>query len=94
MQITIKENGYTPAECDQPLPCPFCGSEPKLQQVAHHECYEGSGRNRRKVRIMVVSSSRELSADTFWFQCASCKCKSGGMHESAQLAAEAWNRRA
>lgn len=32
---TIKRPGYESVTCDKPLPCPFCGSEPELVQLAH-----------------------------------------------------------
>ena len=28
--MIIKKEGYSPVECDEPLPCPFCGGVPEL----------------------------------------------------------------
>jgi hypothetical protein len=92
---TIEEPGYTPVECEDPLTCPFCGSEPRLAQLAHVICSERIGRSRkyRQVKVCIAASTRTLTADTFWFKCQTCGCSSGGHHETAQAAAEAWNRR-
>ena len=94
--MIIKKDGYKDVECDAPLPCPFCGSEPKLAQLAHTYRQERIGRSRkyRTVQICLIASTSTLTADTFWFKCETCKCTSGGHHESAQAAARAWNTRA
>lgn len=93
--ITIQEPGYAAVECDPPLPCPFCGATPRLVQLAHVTQYERTGRSRktRAVKVAIIASSRTLTADTFWFTCDTCQCTSGGHHDTAQAAAEAWNRR-
>lgn len=94
--MIIEEPGYTPVECDPPIPCPFCDATPRLAQLAHVTRYERVGRSRktREVKITIIASSRILTADTFWFVCDACGCTSGGHHATAQAAAEAWNRRA
>jgi len=93
--VIIKQDGYTPVECDEPLPCPFCGSQPVLSQLEHYYRQERIGRSRkyRTVRIAVIASTRIQKADTFWFACEKCGCTTGGHHETAQAAALAWNKR-
>lgn len=84
--ITIRQDGYADVHINQiPLPCPFCGGAAELSQLEH--AITGKG------RVCIVSSSRIQHADTFWFQCESCRASSGGHHDSAQAAVEAWNRR-
>lgn len=92
---TIAKNGYAPVSCEQPLPCPFCGTEPELAQLAHTMRSERTGRSRkyRQVKVCIIASSMTLTSDTFWFKCSKCGCVSGGHHLTAQQAAEAWNRR-
>ena len=93
--ITIEEEGYSPVQCDAPLPCPFCGAEPELAQLAHDIRSERIGRSRkyRQVRVCIVASTRTLAADTFWFKCPNCNATTCGHHNTAQKAAEAWNMR-
>lgn len=91
--MIIQTEQYEPVECDAPLPCPFCGSQPMLAQLAHITTWTGPRRARREVKVAIVSSTRRMKADTFWFKCEECDCRSGGHHDSAQKAAEAWNRR-
>lgn len=94
--IEIQKEGYTPVMCDAPLPCPFCGSEAELAQLSHSTRSERIGRSNkfRQVRYSIIASSQTLTADTFWFRCKECRCTSGGHHDTAQKAVEAWNRRA
>jgi hypothetical protein len=94
--ITITKEGYFPVQCDEPLPCPFCGAAAELAQVAHETRSERIGRSRkqRQVRYAIIASTTPLAADTFWFKCPGCNATTGGHHGSAQKAAEAWNRRA
>lgn len=80
--MKIERKGYTSVECDCPLPCPFCGSEAELAQLAHAT----SG-------ACIVASSEVLAADTFWFRCTSCKATTGRHQTTAQDAVSAWNRR-
>lgn len=93
--MLIVKEGYEPVECDEPLPCPFCGTTPQLAQLAHITRWERIGRSRksRQVRICLVASTSTLKGDTFWFKCEACGCTSGGHHNSAQAAAQAWNTR-
>jgi hypothetical protein len=90
---TISQKGYVDVQCDATLPCPFCGQQPELKQVAHDMVWTGSRKYRRQVKMAIVSSTRTLKADTFCFRCEGCGCSSGGHHDTAQKAAEAWNRR-
>lgn len=84
--MIITQDRYAPVEVDQiPLPCPFCGGAAELSQVAHAQTTKG--------RVAIVYSQHTLHADTFWFRCESCGAQSGGHHDSAQKAVEAWNRR-
>ena len=94
--MIIEKPGYTAVECDPPLPCPFCGSEPELAQVAHSQTSQRIGRSRkfRTVRVALIASTRILTADTFWFKCPSCRATTGDHQHSAQGAVQAWNRRA
>ena len=96
MKTTISADGYADVFCDAPLPCPFCGCHPKLCQLAHVTRTEriGRGRKTRTVRVSIVASTSRLTADTFWFKCPECSCTSGAHHDTAQKAAESWNRRA
>jgi hypothetical protein len=91
----ITKSGYTPVECDAPLPCPFCGSEPELAQMSHVTRRQRIGRSNKyeDVKICIFASSQTLTADTFWFKCVTCGCTSGGHHSAAQDAAKAWNAR-
>jgi hypothetical protein len=93
--ITITKQGYLPVQCDEPLPCPFCGTAAELAQLAHATRSERIGRSRkhRTVRVVIIASTSTLAADTFWFKCPECNATSGGYHGSAQKAVEAWNRR-
>jgi hypothetical protein len=93
--ITIEKEGYTPVECDPPLPCPFCGSKPELAQVAHRTTWQRVGRSRKteQVKVCIVASSQILTADTFWFRCTECRCTTGPHAKTAQEAAESWNKR-
>jgi hypothetical protein len=95
--MIIKEEGYLPVECDEPLPCPFCGGDAKLVQLAHITRFEttGKGRSRKckEVRICILASNYERTGDTFWFKCANCKCTTGSHKDTAQEAAESWNLR-
>ena len=92
---TIARDGYTPVKCDKPLPCPFCGTEPKLAQLAHHMRSERIGRSRRfrQVKVCILASTSTLTADTFWFKCPECDCTTGGHKDTAREASKAWNRR-
>lgn len=95
MTVTIHKEGYKPVECDEPLPCPFCGDRPELAQLEHITRYERVGRSKRPrpVRVAILSSTREIVADTFWFKCNRCGCTSGPHCGTAQEAALSWNRR-
>jgi hypothetical protein len=91
----INQKGYAPVKCDKPLPCPFCGAEPKLAQLAHHMRSERIGRSRRfrQVRVCIIASTATLTADAFWFRCPVCDCSTGGHKGTALEASQAWNRR-
>lgn len=91
----IKQDGYTAVKCDKPLPCPFCGAEPKLTQLAHHMRSERIGRSRRlrQVKVCILASTSTLTADTFWFKCPGCGCTTGEHKDNAMDASKAWNRR-
>ncbi len=95
--MIIKEEGYSPVECDEPLPCPFCGGNAKLKQLAHITRFEttGKGRSRRctEVKRCIVASNHERTGDTFWFACDNCKCTTGSHKDNAQEAVAAWNMR-
>lgn len=95
--MIIKKEGYSPVECDEPLPCPFCGGNAELMQLAHTTRYETTGRGRSRqckaVKICIISSNQELTSDTFWFKCTNCKCTTGSHKNTAQEAAAAWNTR-
>ena len=93
MKTTIKEKGYKDVECDTPLPCPFCGGDALLCQLAHRTTSRRVGRKFETVKICIIASNNNLEADTFWFKCPACNCTSGGHHDTAQKAAEAWNTR-
>ena len=91
----ITKDGYTPVECDVALPCPFCGTEAELAQLAHVERWERIGRSRKSRQVMVclLASTSILTSDTFWFRCPSCDATTGSHQETAQAAVEIWNRR-
>lgn len=91
--MIIKEEGYSPVECDEPLPCPFCGGKAKLVQLSHTIRYQKQGRKSVPVRICVLASNYELTGDTFWFKCTDCACTTGNHKDTAQEAATAWNMR-
>lgn len=95
--MIFKKEGYTPVECDEPLPCPFCGSDAELLQLAHITRFEttGKGRSRKckEVKVCIVASNRELNGDTFWFKCVNCKCTTGSHKDNAQDAVLVWNTR-
>lgn len=82
-KVVIQEDGYEPVECDIPLPCPFCGSKPKLAQLAH----------RYGKKYCIIASTRTLRADTFWFKCRKCGTTTGRHEGNAQSAVENWNKR-
>lgn len=84
--VVIEQKGYAPVECDEPLPCPFCGAEAHLKQLAYHDGPRG--------RTLIVSSSRQLAGNMFWFACMSCRATTGPHADTAQEAVEHWNRRA
>jgi predicted RNA-binding Zn-ribbon protein involved in translation (DUF1610 family) len=92
---TYEKKGYVPVSCDEPLPCPFCGSEPELAQLAHNERFERVSRGGRleKVKTCILCSAATLTADTFWFLCPICGATSGKHCTTAQEAAENWNTR-
>lgn len=94
-KITITEPGYSPVICDKPLPCPFCGAEARLAQLAHRMSSERIGRSGkfRQVRICLIASSSTLTADTFWFACSECRSTTGPHCNTAQQAVENWNKR-
>ena len=94
-QVIIDQKGYSPVQCDKPLPCPFCGTYPELCQLMHRDSWQRVGRGRKleKVRVCIISSSQILTGDTFWFKCPTCRCTTGGHHDTAQKAAETWNNR-
>ena len=94
--MIIEAPGYIAVECDTPLPCPFCGSDAELAQVAHAETSQRIGRSRRyrTVRVALIASTRPLKADTFWFRCSKCRASTGDHQHSAQRAVRVWNRRA
>lgn len=93
--VTIEKKGYAPVTCDAPLPCPFCGSDPELAQLAHTTSLQRIGRSKKyeTVKVCIICSTNPLVSDTFWFKCPECRCTTGGHHETAQAAVEAWNRR-
>ena len=93
MKLTIEKRGYMPVQCDKPLPCPFCGSEPTLSQLAHTTTSRRVGKKWETVRICIAYSSQTLQADTFKFNCDNCKATTGRYHDTAQGAVEAWNTR-
>lgn len=94
-KVIIEQKGYSPVECDKPLPCPFCGTEPELCQLEHRDSWQrvGRGKKMEKVRVCIISSSQILTGDTFWFKCNECRCTSGPHTKTAQEAVEFWNRR-
>lgn len=94
-KAVIAQKGYAPVECDEPLPCPFCGEHPELAQLQHVTRYERIGRSRERqpVRVTILASTNTLVADTFWFKCKSCGCTSGKHCDTAQKAVENWNKR-
>ncbi len=75
--MIFERKGFTPVECDAPLPCPFCGAD-----AAFH-CLKDD----------IVWSSATLVADRFWFDCSKCHAGAGCHGKTAQQAAEQWNRR-
>ena len=91
--MIIKKEGYSPVECDEPLPCPFCGGKAELAQLAHVTRYERKGRKVVPVRVCIVASTATLTSDTFWFKCTNCKCATGNNKNTAQEAVAAWNTR-
>lgn len=88
--VAITQDGYAPVACLEPLPCPFCGTTPELKQVAHNYKTDRRG---KVTRIAIIASTKTLTSDTFWFQCPSCRCTSGGHHASGMAASAAWNTR-
>lgn len=91
--MITEEKGYAPVEHDEPLPCPFCGSQPKLQQLAHRMSSVKRGRKYVQERVCILASTLTLTADTFWFTCPSCKCSTGPHCTTAAEAARHWNTR-
>ena len=91
----VEQEGYTPVKCERPLPCPFCGAEPKLSQLSHVTRSERIGRSNRlrQVKVCIVASTKTLTADTFWFKCEDCGCTTGPHHDNAMNASRAWNCR-
>lgn len=83
--MIVEEKGYAPVECDEFLPCPFCGQDGKLHQVSHYK-YGGK-------RYTIMSSTRTQVADTFWVSCSRCRATTGNHQKTAQGAAELWNTR-
>ena len=92
--MKIEKLGYAPVECDEPLPCPFCGEAAELAQLAHTTRLEGKGRKKRYVQTVIIASTGTIVADTFWFKCSGCKATTGGIHTTPGVAVEVWNRRA
>lgn len=93
--IEITKPGYAMVQCDAPLPCPFCGGTPELEQVAHVVRWERIGRSRKQkqVRYALIASTDTLVADTFWFVCRTCGCTTGPHEATAQRAVTHWNKR-
>ena len=91
--MIIKKEGYSPVECDKPLPCPFCGGDAELMQLAHETRVERVGRKSKTVKVCVLAANYELTSDTFWFKCTNCKCTTGNHKATAQEAAETWSTR-
>lgn len=87
--MIFEKEGYEPVECDKPIPCPFCGTEPELKQLAHTWTFS----KRKKVRVTLLASSTILKSDTFWFCCPQCEAHTGPHCKDAQKAVEYWNRR-
>lgn len=94
-KAVIAQKGYAPVECDEPLPCPFCGEHPELAQLEYVTRLERVGRSHRMrpVRVAILASTGTLVANTFWFKCKSCGCTSGPHCGTAQEAVEHWNKR-
>jgi len=88
--VVITQDGYTPVTCLDVLPCPFCGTEPELRQVAHEYKLDKRG---KRTSIAIIASTRTLTSDRLWFGCPGCGCTSGGHHSSGIAASAAWNTR-
>lgn len=80
-QVTIEAKGYEPVTCDKPLPCPFCGSFPRLAQL--HRTLQGH---------TILASFKVLAGNQFWFKCPVCWISTRHKN-TAQEAVEWWNKR-
>jgi hypothetical protein len=93
MKITIEKPGYVSVECDEPLPCPFCGGAAELRQLAHATTSRLVGKKLKTVRVCIFAASEPLNSDTFWFACCQCNATTGKHCDTAQGAVEFWNKR-
>ncbi|MFN6310379.1 MAG: Lar family restriction alleviation protein [Planctomyces sp.] len=92
MKTTIDKPGYVSAECDAPLPCPFCGGAAELK-LAHATTSRLVGKKMKTVRACIFAASEPLNSGAFWFACCQCNATTGRHCDTAQGAVEFWNKR-
>lgn len=88
--ICISKEGYTPVYVEKMLACPFCASEPKLNQLYE---YTTTNRKGKKERHCTLYSSSIITANLFWVSCENCGCSTGKHESTAQQAVTNWNTR-